>query len=137
MPTTVEVVAAVLLDGDRVLACRRLPAKAAGGKWEFPGGKVEANESPMDALAREIDEELGIGIVIGALLDRTTTPVGDAVIDLSCYRVETPHALTMQSRDHDQVEWVSLSGIAELDWAEPDKPMVRKLHASAPPRVQG
>jgi 8-oxo-dGTP diphosphatase len=137
MAEPVQVVAAVFIDGDRVLTCRRLPTRAAGGKWEFPGGKVEPNESAVDALVREIEEELGIGIVVGALLNRTVTAADGAVIDLSCYRVESRRALPTRSRDHDRVEWVSLSAIAELDWAQPDRPMVEKLRAAAPPRVQG
>ena len=57
------VVAAALLDGDgRILLQQRAPGRAMAGLWEFPGGKVEAGELPEDALARELEEELGIGV---------------------------------------------------------------------------
>jgi len=57
------VVAAALLDGDgRILLQQRAPDRAMAGLWEFPGGKVEAGELPEAALARELEEELGIGI---------------------------------------------------------------------------
>ncbi len=59
----VLVVAAALLDSDgRVLIAQRPPGKAMAGLWEFPGGKIEAQESPEDALVRELREELGIAV---------------------------------------------------------------------------
>jgi 8-oxo-dGTP diphosphatase len=57
-----EVVAAVIEEDGTVLACRRRPGKAAAGRWEFPGGKVEAGETIEQALRRELVEELGITI---------------------------------------------------------------------------
>ncbi|MFT2691378.1 (deoxy)nucleoside triphosphate pyrophosphohydrolase [Clavibacter zhangzhiyongii] len=80
-----EVVAAVLIRDGRALACRRAPHTADAGAWEFPGGKVETGERHEDALAREIREELGIEVAVGALVDRSEVPVGDRVIDLACY----------------------------------------------------
>src|ERR1041384_4114734 len=60
---TMIVVAAALLDGDgRILLQQRAPGRAMAGLWEFPGGKVEAGELPEAALARELEEELGIGV---------------------------------------------------------------------------
>jgi 8-oxo-dGTP diphosphatase len=62
------VVAAALADGEgRVLLQRRAPGRAMAGLWEFPGGKVETGELPEAALARELDEELGIGVDVGDL----------------------------------------------------------------------
>ena len=61
-------VAAALVDGERrVLLQQRAPGRAMAGLWEFPGGKVEAGELPEAALARELEEELGIAVEIGAL----------------------------------------------------------------------
>jgi 8-oxo-dGTP diphosphatase len=63
MTTTMTVVAAALLDGEgRILLQQRAPGRAMAGLWEFPGGKVEMGELPEDALARELEEELGIHI---------------------------------------------------------------------------
>jgi len=62
------VVAAALVDGERrVLLQQRSPGRAMAGLWEFPGGKVEEGERPEAALARELEEELGIAVEIGAL----------------------------------------------------------------------
>ncbi len=60
-PTAIEVVAVALIDGaERILLQKRRADRQHGGLWEFPGGKVEAGESALSALIREIDEELGI-----------------------------------------------------------------------------
>jgi 8-oxo-dGTP diphosphatase len=58
--TWTPVVAGILLDQGKFLAVQRPPGKPLAGYWEFPGGKVEAGESPKDALARELSEEIGI-----------------------------------------------------------------------------
>lgn len=59
---TIHVVAAVIVREGRVLVCRRNRDRADGGLWEFPGGKVEPGERAVEALVREIHEELGVQI---------------------------------------------------------------------------
>lgn len=124
-----EVVAAVIRDGERVLACRRRPERPAGGKWEFPGGKVEPGESPEQALEREIAEELGVHVRIGALVDRTTTDNGARLIDLACYEAWLLGAPPTGSTDHDELRWVTPAQTLSLKWTEPDWPAVRLLTA--------
>src|SRR5688572_18685264 len=70
MPTQpiIHVVGAAILEDGRCLAVRRGPTMAMAGKWEFPGGKIEPGETPAQALQREITEELGITIEVGAYL---------------------------------------------------------------------
>lgn len=126
MAKTITVVGAVFTSNDGVLAFRRSAGKAAAGKWEFPGGKVEANESPTQALQREILEELGIEIQVGQLIDRSSTVVGENTIDLACYHVESA-SFPSASSDHDSIVWQPLSSLRELDWAEPDWPTIAKL----------
>jgi 8-oxo-dGTP diphosphatase len=130
----VRVVAAVLAHDGRILACRRAPGRAAAGKWEFPGGKVDANESPEDALGREIQEELGITVRVGPLLHRASTTVGATVIDLSCYRTTPTGDLPRESTDHDELRWLDPAELRTLDWAAPDIPAVEFLISEASAR---
>lgn len=128
MPEPIDVVAAVIVHGDRFLACRRAPHKAAPGKWEFPGGKVEPGESPAEALVREIREELGIGIRVTGEL---TTDVTGAV-RLICLQARLDGEPPAASTDHDELRWVARAGLASLDWADADLPAVRILTAERP-----
>jgi len=130
MVTTIEVVAGVASDGDTVFACRRSPDRSSGGKWEFPGGKVESGESPEQALARELHEELGAEVVVGSLLDRSVVTVGGLRIDLACYDVVFQGAPPVVSTDHDLLRWIPRSSLTDLDWASPDLPMVHLLSRS-------
>jgi 8-oxo-dGTP diphosphatase len=122
-----QVVAAVFTEGERVLACRRREHLQAGGRWEFPGGKLEAGETPDAALAREIAEELGVEIEVGDLLDSTTSIVDGVEITLSCYFVRVVSETPQFSTDHDELGWFERERLMWLNWAEPDLPAVRKL----------
>lgn len=124
--STVEVVGAVVIRGDRVLACRRAPHKSAAGMWEFPGGKVEPAERPEDALSREITEELGVSAHPIRLLHRETTRVADTLIDLACFETVIS-AEPKASSDHDTIRWVPMKDLAALEWAKPDIPTVALL----------
>ena len=128
---SVRVVAAVLTDNGRILACRRAPGRAAAGKWEFPGGKVDGDESAEAALAREIREELGVGVEVGPLLHRASTAVGNLVIDLSCFDTRPTGELPVSSSDHDELRWLPPEELRALDWAEPDIPAVEFLVAGS------
>lgn len=67
----IEVAAAIISEGGRILLVQRPDAAAMGGLWEFPGGKIEPGETPEGALMREIGEELGIAVSVGALYHTT------------------------------------------------------------------
>ncbi|WP_395245528.1 (deoxy)nucleoside triphosphate pyrophosphohydrolase [Agromyces sp. MMS24-K17] len=130
MTLELEVVAAVVRDSEQILACRRAPGKAAAGRWEFPGGKVEPGEEPRAALKRELLEELGVHVQIGALLIRSQTLVGELIIDLAAYEARLLNNRPIRSTDHDLLEWLSLGDLEGLDWASPDVPVVEALVAT-------
>ncbi|WP_431277711.1 (deoxy)nucleoside triphosphate pyrophosphohydrolase [Leifsonia poae] len=126
---TLEVVAAIIVDDDTVLACRRAPHKDSAGLWEFPGGKVERGESRPESLAREIREELGVKIRVGREFDRSITEVNGRRIALTCFLARLADASPTISTDHDRMRWVIPADLPGLDWALPDLPAVHKLVA--------
>ncbi len=123
MPDPLVVVAAVIETDGLVLACRRRPGKAAAGRWEFPGGKVEPGETTGEALVREIREELGVGIRVTGHL---TTDDTDG-IRLVCLRAELEGARPVASTDHDALEWIPRNRLTQREWADADRPAVRML----------
>ncbi|NQX04827.1 (deoxy)nucleoside triphosphate pyrophosphohydrolase [Rathayibacter sp. VKM Ac-2856] len=124
-----EVVAAVIESDGRILACRRRPEKDAGGKWEFPGGKVEAGETHEQALAREIREELGVEIEVGELLTVDDTAGFARTIRLSCFWATLSSESPTVSTDHDAMLWATRSELTPLEWAPADLPAVALLTA--------
>ena len=127
MVSPIVVVGAVFERDGRVLACRRAPGKTDAGLWEFPGGKVEPGETHEDALAREIREELGVEVTVGALINRSTTLSGTKSIDLATFVVTPASGFPTESSDHDELCWVARSELSSLDWATPDRPTVAAL----------
>ncbi|WP_337002120.1 MULTISPECIES: (deoxy)nucleoside triphosphate pyrophosphohydrolase [unclassified Microbacterium] len=130
----IEVVAAVVEREALILTCRRRAEKAAGGKWEFPGGKVEPGETHADALVREIQEELGASIEITGMLRTDDTAVGEEVIRLTCFRARLLGEPPTESLDHDELRWIGARELPNLEWATPDLPAVRELARTAATR---
>lgn len=120
----IEVVAAVIRDANgNVLIARRPQNKHQGGKWEFPGGKVEAGESRRSALSRELYEELGIDVANSARLISVYHEYEDKSIYLDVYEVlnwqGTPRGVEGQA-----VEWVPVSALSEREFPEANKPII-------------
>lgn len=124
-----RVVAAVIQDQERFLACRRAPHKSLAGKWEFPGGKVEPLETDEEALAREILEELGVEVNIEQFLIETSQIQGASTIEMFTYLARLDSERPSQSSDHDLMKWLSLRELIHYDWAELDIPVIEKLQA--------
>ena len=120
-----SVVGAAILHEGRVLAARRTTPAAAAGRWEFPGGKVESGESPADALAREIHEELGCRIAVGEWLP------GEVVINdthvLTVALVTLLDDTEPHPHEHDLLRWLGADELDEVDWLEPDRPFLDHL----------
>ena len=118
------VVAAIIQNPQgQYLCCKRGDWKSAPNKWEFPGGKPEANETLEDALTREIREELGVEIRVLRQFDRSTT----GEIDLVCFVCELVDEVPTNSTDHSELRWVPEDELSKLDWAEPDLPALKRI----------
>ncbi len=121
--TRLHVVGAAIFRNDLCLIAQRGQAMSLPGKWEFPGGKVEANESPEAALVREAAEELGVRVRVGPFLARGTAPSGARLIQLDVYAAELMSGEPIPC-EHAEVRWVGNEALADFDWAEADLPVV-------------
>ena len=122
----IEVVGAALIDEDRVFAARRGPGKAMAGYWEFPGGKVETDETPEEALARELREELKIDVTVGEFIVTATHEAGTAVIELSTYLCTIIEGVPVLT-EHEEFRWLPVSELSDVEWAPADIPTVELL----------
>ncbi|MDE2490605.1 MAG: (deoxy)nucleoside triphosphate pyrophosphohydrolase [Elusimicrobia bacterium] len=121
----VRVAAAVLVRGGRVLLARRPAGKRLAGLWEFPGGKLEAGESPADALRRELKEELGLDAAVGPELARTLHDYDFGRIELIallCRAEGEPRAL-----EHDALEWALPADLPRRALTPADAPLAERL----------
>lgn len=129
--------AAVLDDLDRpttLLAARRTEPQNLAGGWELPGGKVEPGESPLDALHRELLEELGIEVEVG---EELTGPDGSGWpmpprYRMRVWRVRIVRGVPAPIEDHDQVRVLGPGEWLDVGWLPADVPIVRALLAVSP-----
>ena len=129
---TVSVVGAALLrDGPpRVLASRRTDPPRLAGFWEFPGGKVEAGETDEQALVRELREELGVEVVVGARLG-ADLPIGEtAVLRVYTARITRGEPALV---DHDEHRWLTAAELDDVPWLPVDLPLVAELRSLLTP----
>lgn len=128
----INVVGAVIVDDNMILCAQRGSQGSLAGKWEFPGGKVEPNETPREALAREIDEELMCVVEVGDHVETTIHPYDFGVVTLTtfyCNLVAGTPILT----DHSAVRWMPPGELRTLDWAPADIPAVLKIQGRLRP----
>ena len=121
------VVAAVIARNGRILIGQRRKADRHSFKWEFPGGKVEAGESPRQALVRELKEELDIQATVGREITRYSHRYASRpVFELIFYRVDRfegePRNLAFET-----IEWVERKDLPSYDFLEGDISFVHKL----------
>jgi 8-oxo-dGTP diphosphatase len=123
-----EVVCGIIKNSSgKILACRRGLDRHLGGLWEFPGGKVDAGETPEAALARELHEELSITVRVGnplaAIVEWTDGAVSIRLRGFFCEILQgSPHA-----HEHEEIRWCEPTELPNLDWAEADVPLVQEL----------
>jgi len=125
---TIHVVAAAIVLDGQCLIGRRLPGGSAGELWEFPGGKVEAGETPERALVREIQEELGIDIEVGALLGRSETHTEERHLILDLYLARW-RAGELEARAHSELRWTDAELPDPALFAAADRPLLAPVAA--------
>jgi 8-oxo-dGTP diphosphatase len=128
----VAVVGAALIRDGRVLACRRTSPPHLSGLWEFPGGKVDPGESDRQALARELEEELGCHAAVGERIG-PDLPIGETAV-LRVYLATTEGE--PQMLDHDAHRWLSAAELDDVPWIPVDAPVVEALRAHLTERAR-
>lgn len=125
-----EVVAALLWQGERFLACQRPAHKARGLLWEFVGGKVEPGESKQEALIRECREELGVTVSVGEVYLEVTHAYPDLTIHLTLFQASLLEG-TPQPLEHRQLRWITRAEIPDYPFCPADEVILEKLLAEA------
>ena len=115
---TIHVVAAVIRDGGRILATQRGYGEYKDG-WEFPGGKIEKDETPQQALVREIREELDIGVTVGKCLTTIEYDYPAFHLSMQCFWAAICNGEPVL-KEHEASKWLSAEELDDIAWLPAD-----------------
>lgn len=113
-------------DEGQFLACQRPEGKHLGGRWEFPGGKVDAGESPEAALVRELWEELAVEVEVGEALSPVVWDYAGKKIRLLPF-ICTIIGGELQALEHQDVRWCAPTDFGSFEWADADIPILGEI----------
>lgn len=122
----IEVVAALIWDGDRFLICQRPEHKARGLLWEYVGGKVEPGETKQEALIRECKEELGVTISVSDVFMDVVHEYPDITVHLTLFHAKITEG-TIQLLEHNAVAWITPDEIQNYAFCPADKEINERL----------
>ena len=121
----VRVVAAVIRDGDRIFATARGYGEYKGW-WEFPGGKIEAGETPEEALVRELHEELDTEIRVGELIDTIEYDYPTFHLSMDCFWAEVV-AGRLVLKEAEDARWLTKEMLESVQWLPADRTIIDAL----------
>ena len=122
-----EVVGAILKDGDKYLVGQRAVHKSQGGLWDFVGGKIEPGETPEQALARECREELALEIENEHIIDSVVHEYPEKTIRLTLISCSPKLGSVPKALEHQQIKWVTVSEMRGMPFAAADSELIDKL----------
>ncbi len=123
----ITVTAGVIYKDGKILIAQRRKDKSLGGLWEFPGGKIEAGETPEQTLAREIKEEFDIQINVGKYLMEHTYAYPNFDLKMYVYDATWDGNGTINICDHEQYTFVSIDEMTNYEFAGADLPVIEFL----------
>ena len=126
MKKRINVVGAVLTRDQMIFAAQRSSTMSLPGMWEFPGGKIEPDESPKEALLRELEEELLCSAEIGDHIQTTEHEYEFGVVVLTTYYCSLKGA-EPQLTEHSEIRWIHFTELDQLNWAPADIPAVEQV----------
>ena len=121
-----DVVAALIWEDDRFLACQRPANKARALLWEFVGGKVEPGETPEEALIRECREELDITVAPRDVFLTVVHEYPDLTVKLTLFNASIA-AGTPKALEHNDIRWITVAEIDALEFCPADEEILKKL----------
>lgn len=124
----ITVAAAILEREGKILIAKRKKDDPLKGKWEFPGGKVEPNETPQECLIRELEEELGIKAKIKNFVCSSQYKYPHLSINLLVYTAEYISG-ELHAKEHEEIKWVKPEDLKLYDFPAADKPIIEKILA--------
>ena len=130
MMKTIEVTAAIIIQDGKVFATQRGYGDWKGW-WEFPGGKMEAGETPQEALIREIHEELDAEIEIGELLDTVEWDYPAFHLKMHCFLC-TLVSESIHLNEHEDAAWLSAETLDSVKWLPADEGLIPKIASALP-----
>lgn len=122
----IRVAAAIIRDGNRILATQRGYGDMKDG-WEFPGGKIEAGESSEEALIREIEEELGARISVDGYLMTVEYDYPEFHLSMDCFLASVTDGEKIILKEHEAACWLAPGELDQLDWLPADSEIISRL----------
>ena len=122
----VEVVAALIWQGDKFMICQRPERKARGLLWEFVGGKVEPGETKEQALVRECQEELAVTLYVGDVFMDVIHEYPDITVHLTLFNATIAEGIP-QKLEHNDIRWITLSEIPNFEFCPADEGILNQI----------
>ena len=122
----IKVTGALIQKNDKYLIGRRGPNEKSPGLWEFPGGKIEKGETPIECIKRELKEELNINAEIGDLVTKYNYDYPNVSYLLYFFKIKS-YVGEFKIIVHDKLEWVSLNDFHKYDFLQGDTPLINQM----------
>ena len=122
---TVNVVAAIIKQGGKILGTQRGYGDFAGG-WEFPGGKIEPGETPEEAIVREIHEELEVHIAVDSFITMVDYDYDTFHLHMHCFLCHVASG-KLELHEHMAARWLDASNVDTVDWLPADEGVIQAI----------